>query len=429
MSFWWTMGVNQSHEATRTAQAIINLALMTGHLGRPGTGANSITGQCNAMGSRLFANASGLLGGRDFLNAGHRAEISRLLHIAPEKIPARNSLAYDQIIQGIADGRIKGLWVIATNTAHSWTDSARAGGALDKLEFLVVQDMFATTDTAQKAHLVLPAAGWGEKEGTFINSERRFGHVKKVSRAPGQALSDFSIFRLVSEYWGCAGMFSQWTSPQAVFQILKKLSAGQPCDITGIEDYRHLDASGGIQWPWPAGSGVESLNREIVEPGADSTTPPRERRLFANGKFFHADGKAKFLFDPPRPVAEPVDDTFPFVLLTGRGTSAQWHTNTRTGKSAVLRSLYPANPYVEMHPADAARLRIEPNSPVAVISRRARIECTAVVTPTTQPGQVFIPMHYDVTNQLTRAEFDPHSRQPSYKYCAVRVEKIGSAAA
>ena len=429
VSFWWTMGVNQSHEATRTAQAIINLALMTGHLGRPGTGANSITGQCNAMGSRLFANASGLLGGRDFLNAGHRAEISRLLHIAPEKIPARNSLAYDQIMQGIADGRIKGLWVIATNTAHSWTDSARAGGALDKLEFLVVQDMFATTDTAQKAHLVLPAAGWGEKEGTFINSERRFGHVKKVSRAPGQALSDFSIFRLVAEYWGCAGMFSQWTSPQAVFQILKKLSAGQPCDITGIEGYRHLDASGGIQWPWPAGSGVESLNREIVEPDADSTTPLRERRLFAKGKFFHADGKAKFLFDPPRPVAEPVDDTFPFVLLTGRGTSAQWHTNTRTGKSAVLRSLYPANPYVEMHPADAARLRIEPNSPVAVISRRARIECTAVVTPTTQPGQVFIPMHYDVTNQLTRAEFDPHSRQPSYKYCAVRVEKIGSAAA
>src|SRR2546425_3697153 len=152
--------IYQSHEATRTAQAIINLALMTGNLGRPGTGANSITGQCNAMGSRLFANASGLLGGRDFLNAGHRAEISHLLHIAPEKIPARNSLAYDQIMQGIADGRIKGLWVIATNTAHSWIDSARAGGALDKLEFLVVQDMFTTTDTAQKAHLVLPAAGW-----------------------------------------------------------------------------------------------------------------------------------------------------------------------------------------------------------------------------------------------------------------------------
>jgi assimilatory nitrate reductase catalytic subunit len=127
VSFWWTMGVNQSHEATRTAQAIINLALMTGNIGRPGTGANSITGQCNAMGSRLFANATSLLGGRDFLNAGHRAEIARLLRIPVESIPARNSLAYDQIIQGIADGKIKGLWVIATNPSHSWI--ARGGVA------------------------------------------------------------------------------------------------------------------------------------------------------------------------------------------------------------------------------------------------------------------------------------------------------------
>ena len=414
VSFWWTMGVNQGHESTRTAQALINLALMTGNIGRPGTGANSITGQCNAMGSRLFANASGLFGGRDFMNAEHRGEVARALHIAPEKIPARNSLAYDQIMEGIEAGKIKGLWVIATNTAHSWIDSARAGGALDKLEFLVVQDLFTTTDTARKAHLVLPAAGWGEKEGTFINSERRFGHVKKVSRAPGQALSDFNIFRLVAEYWGCAGMFSQWTSPQAVFQILKKLSAGTPADITGIEDYRHLDSSGGIQWPWTA-----ALEAENPDPAS-----VRERRLFADGTFFTSDRRAKFLFDNPRPVAEPADEKFPFVLLSGRGTSAQWHTNTRTGKSAVLRTLYPANAYVEINPADAARLGLAANASVAVVSRRARIECTAVVTRTVQPGQVFIPMHYEVTNKLTRAEFDPHSRQPSYKHCAVRLEKI-----
>jgi assimilatory nitrate reductase catalytic subunit len=117
-----------------------------------------------------------------------------------------------------------------------------------------------------------------------------------------------------------------------------------------------------------------------------------------------------------------VDNEYPFVLLTGRGTSAQWHTNTRTGKSAVLRSLYPENPYVEIHPADAERLGIAPNSVVAVSSRRGRIECTAFVTATVASGQLFIPMHYDVTNQLTRADFDPHSRQPSYKHCAVRLE-------
>jgi len=414
VSFWWTMGVNQGHESTRTAQAVINLALMTGNIGRPGTGANSITGQCNAMGSRLYANASGLFGGRDFLNAEQRAEVARILRIDPEKIPAKNSLAYDQILEGIDAGRIKGLWVIATNTAHSWIDSARANGTLEKLEFLVVQDLFTTTDTARKAHLILPAAGWAEKEGTFINSERRIGHVKKVARAPGQALSDFNIFRLVAEYWGCAGLFSEWTSPQAVFQILKRLSSGRPCDITGIEDYRDLEANGGIQWPWtPA---MKSANA--------TGEPARERRLFADATFFTADARAKFLFDPPRPVAEPVDQDYPFVLLSGRGTSAQWHTNTRTGKSAVLRSLYPANAYAEINPTDAARLSLVANEMVAIVSRRARIECTAVITRTVQPGQIFIPMHYDVTNKLTRAEFDPHSRQPSYKHCAVRLERI-----
>jgi anaerobic selenocysteine-containing dehydrogenase len=432
VSLWWTMGVNQSHESTRTAQAIINLALMTGNIGRPGTGANSITGQCNAMGSRLFANASGLLGGRDFMNAEHRAEVARELPLAPERIPARNSLAYDQILEGVANGKIKGLWVVATNTAHSWIDSIRANAALDRLEFLVVQDMYATTETAQRAHLVLPAAGWGEKEGTFINSERRFGHVKKVARAPGQALSDFNIFRLVASYWGCAEMFSEWTSPQAAFQILKRLSAGLPCDFTGIEDYRHLDASGGIQWPWPdegglgLGSGVQELGSEDprLETRDPRRDPPAQRRLFADGKFFHTDGKAKFLFAEPRPVAEPASEAYPFVLLSGRGTSAQWHTNTRTGKSAVLRTLYPAKAYVEIHPADAARLRLAPNAMAAVISRRGRIECTAFITPTVQPGQVFIPMHYVEINRLTRAEFDPHSRQPSYKHCAVRIESV-----
>jgi anaerobic selenocysteine-containing dehydrogenase len=431
VSFWWTMGVNQSHESTRTAQAIINLALMTGNIGRPGTGANSITGQCNAMGSRLYANVTSLIGGRDFLNADHREHVARLLHIDPARIPAKNSLAYDQIVQGIADGRIKGLWVIATNTSHSWIDSQRFNDLAGKLEFLVVQDMYPTTETARRAHLFLPAAGWGEKEGTLINSERRLGLVKKVSRAPGEALSDFNIFRLVAHYWGCGELFREWTSAEAVFQILKRLSAGQPCDITGIADYRHLDEAGGIQWPWledscklqvegcTSGNGIPAEN---LQPATCNLQPLAERRLFADGRFFTPDGRAKFIFDPPRPVAEPVDDEYPFVLLTGRGTSAQWHTNTRTGKSAVLRTLYPANAYAEIHPADAARLGITANSTVTITSRRGRIECAAFLTPTVQPGQVFIPMHYGITNELTRAEFDPHSRQPSYKHCAVRLE-------
>jgi anaerobic selenocysteine-containing dehydrogenase len=430
VSFWWTMGVNQGHESTRTAQAIINLALMTGNIGRPGTGAKSITGQCNAMGSRLFANATGLLGGHDFLNPAHREKIATTLGIPVERIPARNSWAYDQIIQGIDDGAIKGLWVVATNTSHSWISKANLPRVLGKLEFLVVQDMYSTTDTARQANLILPAAGWGEKEGTFINSERRFGLAKKVSPAPGQALADFHILQLVAHYWGCDGLFKEWSSPEAVFQILKRCSKGQPCDITGIRDYRMIDESGGVQWPFPETRNAECGTRnEAPAAAGDSAlrTPHsafKERRLFEDGRFYHTDGKAKFLYEQPRAVPEKTDAKYPFVLLSGRGTSAQWHTETRTGKSDILRRLSPESLYVEIHPADAARLGIAANATVRVASRRGTAIATALVTATVQPGQVFMPMHYAGTNELTYPAFDPYSRQPSYKYCAVRIERI-----
>ena len=408
VSFWWTMGVNQSHEGTRVAQAIINLALMTGNIGRPGTGANSITGQCNAMGSRLFSNTTNLLGGHDFLKAADREKVARLLGIEVKRIPAQNSLAYDQIIEGIATDQIKGLWVVATNTAHSWLNQNKTRKVLGKLDFLVVQDMYHSTETAQCAQLVLPAAGWGEKEGTFINSERRIGLVKKVARAPGQALSDFNICKLAAHYWGCGELFAEWTSPEAVFQILKRLSRGQPYDITGIRDYQMLDVAGGVQWPLPES---QILNAA-------------ERRLFEDGVFYHPDGKARFVFGDPREMEEAVDASYPYLLLTGRGTSAQWHTQTRTAKSAVLRQLYSENVYAEINPADAARAGIKPDSWMEITSRRGRLKARAFVTSTVAAGQIFIPMHYAVTNQLTYPSFDPHSRQPSYKACAVSIKTI-----
>jgi assimilatory nitrate reductase catalytic subunit len=428
VSFWWTMGVNQGHQATRTAQAIINLALMTGNIGKPGTGPNSITGQCNAMGSRIFSNITGLIGGREFSNEAHRAQVSALLGVPGKNIPAVNSWAYDQMVQGIRDDKIKGLWVIATNGSHSWIHQDEFNKVLAKLDFLVVQDLYPTIETAQRAHLYLPAAGWGEKEGTLINSERRIGLVKKVAPAPGQALSDFNIFRLVAEYWGCGEMFNQWSSPEAVFQILKDLSRGQPCDISGIRDYRMIDESGGIQWPFS-----EAFASQVSDSEAQSKLNGRqaglkshtERRLFENGKFYHVDHKAKFLFEEPQLPAELPDARFPFVLLTGRGTSAQWHTGSRTNKSAVLRALAPPGCYVELNPADAGRLGIAPNTRVRVTSRRASLLATAFITPTVQRGQLFIPMHYPEANRLTCSSFDPHSRQPSYKYCAVHIQPAG----
>lgn len=405
VSFWWTMGINQSYEGVRAAQSLINLALMTGNIGRPGTGANSITGQCNAMGSRLFSNTTNLLGGHDFQNPADREKVAGILNIDASRIPDQNSWAYNEILEGILKGKIKGLWVIATNTAHSWINQHQVRDVLDRLDFLVVQDMYSSTETAQLADLVLPAAGWGEKEGTFINSERRIGLIKKVAPAPGQALTDFAIFKLIAHYWGCGDLLAEWESPEAVFQILKRLSAGQPCDITGIADYRQIDEAGGIQWPYPA---------------AD---PPSEtqRRLFTDGRYFHADGRAKFLFEEPRKMPEPPTRDYPLILLTGRGSVSQWHTQTRTSKSDVLRKLSPNTLYVEVNPADARPLGIKPYDSIWLESQRGRIRLKAFITPAVQPGQVFVSMHDELANQLTDAAFDPYSKQPSYKACAVRL--------
>lgn len=410
VSFWWTMGVNQSHQGVRTAQAIINLALMTRSIGRPGTGANSITGQCNAMGSRLFSNTTNLLGGHDFASPAHRRKVAQVLGIDEAAIPRQNSWPYHKILDGVLREEIRGLWIICTNPAHSWINQGQARDILQRLDFLVVQDMYHTTETAQLADLVLPAAGWGEKEGTFINSERRLGVVRPVSPAPGEALSDFRIFKLVAEYWGCGEMFREWESPKQVFQIMKRLSAGQPCDFSGIEDYEMLDRCGGIQWPYPTDS--ESVGAEV----------PAQRRLFEDGRFHHADGRARFIFEPPRIWPEPPGERFPFVLLTGRGSAAQWHTQTRTAKSAVLRKLYPAEIYVEINPQDAKPLGIQPGNLVTVASQRGTVRARAFLTAAVRPGQLFIPMHYDVTNLLTDAVFDPYSHQPAYKACAVRIE-------
>lgn len=408
VSFWWTMGVNQSHQGVRTAQSLINLALMTGNIGRPGTGANSITGQCNAMGSRLFSNTSSLLGGHDFQNADHRAKVAGLLGIPASRIPSEPSWAYPEILAGVLSGKIKGLWIVATNPAHSWINQNVLKDVLDRLDFLVVQDMYATTETAQLADLVLPAAGWGEKEGTFINSERRIGTIRKVSKAPGQALADFSIFRLVAEAWGCGEMFRRWTTPQATFDILKSLTKDRPCDISGIRGYDHLDQAGGIQWPYP-------------EQQAD-TRP--QRRLFEDRRFYHADGKAKFVFEAPRPLPEKPNERYPFLLLTGRGTVAQWHTETRTRQSPVLRKLSASGAICEINPADARELQIRTQDAVVIESQRGSIQAKAFVTPTISAGQVFLPMHDGTTNQLTDAVFDPYSRQPAYKSCAVRIAKL-----
>ena len=409
VSWWWTMGVNQSYEGVRTAQAMINLALITGNIGKPGTGANSITGQCNAMGSRLFSNTTSLVGGHDFAIPEHRAKVAAGLDIPESRIPADSSLAYDQILAAAEEGKIKGLWIIATNPFHSWIDSGRLAALREKLEFLVVQDMYHTTESALAADLVLPAAGWGEKDGCFINSERRIGTLKKVRQAPGIALSDFRIFRLIASAWGCEDLFGRWTDPEAAFRLLRDLTKDRPCDITGIEGYAMIDEIGGIQWPFRTGREEPKLS---------------ERRLFEDGIFYTPGGKAKILFSPPSEMPEPSDRDYPYTLLTGRGTSSQWHTQSRTAKSDILRKLYPREVYIEISPQDAARHGLKEHDMVQVRSRRGVLEASVYIAPTVRPGQVFLPMHYPEVNRLTHPAFDPHSRQPNYKACAVALEKV-----
>jgi anaerobic selenocysteine-containing dehydrogenase len=407
VSFYWTMGVNQSHQGVRTAEAIINLSLITGNVGRPGTGPNSITGQCNAMGSRLFSNTTSLYCGRDFANPGHRRQVADIAGIDEPLVPAQASWAYDRILEGIGDGSIRGLWIIATNPVHSWIDKSGLSSLLDRLDYLVVQDMYHSTETAERADLVLPAAGCGEKEGTFINSERRISVIGRIQQPPGEALADFDIFKGIARAWGCGELLREWSSPEAVFGIMKRLSKGTACDFSGIRDYAQIVEKGGIQWPYPEGF----------------ETADKERRLFADGRFFHPDGRAKLFFEDVVPLPEVASVEYPFVLLTGRGTIAQWHTQTRTGKVPALRKIYPEEAYVEVNPEDAARLGIGEADRVEVSSRRGRVKVKAAVRDTVPPGEVFMPMHYFETNLLTYPAFDPYSREPAYKMGAVSLKK------
>ncbi|MHA1680588.1 MAG: molybdopterin oxidoreductase family protein [Promethearchaeota archaeon] len=408
VSFWWMVGINQSHQATRTAQAIINLALMTGNIGKPGTGANSITGQCNAMGARIFSNTTSLLGGYKFNSLEDREKVAGVLGMEPSLIPSKGSWSYEKILDGIDRGDVKGLWIICSNPAHSWISNTRIEGTFAKLDFLVVQDMYYTTETARMADLILPAAGTGEKGGTFVNSERRIGILQKAVDPPGEALPDFAIFQKIAHHWGCRDLFDEWRDPEAVFNIIKRLTRGKPWDITGIQGYAQLLECGGIQWPFPEGMDYP---------------PPQERRLFSSGKFYHPDGKAIFLFDDYQEPPEEVDAEYPFILITGRGSVYQWHTQTRTLKSKLLAKHAPAEPYVEICEEDARTLGIEDGEWITVASRRASSKVRTKITGSVKSGELFMPMHYIETNRLTFPSFDEFSREPMYKYAAITIRK------
>jgi anaerobic selenocysteine-containing dehydrogenase len=403
----WTMGVNHSTIGTATVNAICNLALLTGKIGRSGSAPFSITGQCNAMGSREASFTSSMPGYRKFDDPADRAELASLLNIDEQRLPAKRGLAYPDIIEATVAKKIRALWIIATNPLVSYPNQGLLRHGLSNLDFLVVQDGYHPTPTTELADLVLPAAIWGEKEGTYTNSERRVSKVNPAVEPPGEARSDFDIFLAVAAELGCReSLFPGWTCPEDAFNEWRRVSSGRLCDYSGIS-YELLATQGATQWPLAEGATRQSCSR-----------------LYADANFKTADGRAKLICAAWAPFPEQPGGEYPFVLNTGR-TVEHWHTRTKTKEVPILERLSP-RAWLEINPRDAQRLGLRSHDAVDIISRRGRTRGVELrLTEITAPGQVFMPFHFFETNvnEVTQSAFDPISREPNYKQCAVRVER------
>jgi assimilatory nitrate reductase catalytic subunit len=403
----WTMGVNHSTKGTETVSAICNLALLTGHIGRAGAAPFSITGQSNAMGTREAGFASSMPGYRKFDDPGHRAELAALWGVDESRLPRKRGLAYPDIVEGAVGGTIRAMWIIATNPLVSFPNQDVLRQALSNLDFLVVQDGYHPTPTTELAHLVLPAAIWGEKEGTYTNSERRVSKVNRAVDPVGEARPDFDIFLALAEKLACRDeLFPGWQTPEDAFNEWRRVSRGRLCDYSGIS-YELLSQADAVQWPLPEGS----------QPEGDS-------RLYGDGVFQTADGRARLLCGHWEPFPEQPNREYPLVLNTGR-TVEHWHTGTKTRSVPILERLSPAA-WIEMNPRDALPMGLRSHDRVDIVSRRGRVRGVELrLTEIIAPGQVFMPFHYfeSNVNEVTQSAFDPVSREPNYKQCSVSVEK------
>lgn len=397
----WTMGVNHSTQGAATVTAINNLALITGQIGRAGAAPFSITGQCNAMGTREAGFTSSLPGYRKFDNPDDRQALADLWDIDVRYIPKARGLAYPDIIEAAVTGKIKALWFIATNPAVSFPNYSVLEQALRSVEFLVVQDGFHPTPTSDFADLVLPAGIWGEKEGTYTNSERRVSKANRIVDPPGEARADFDIFLDLAERMGVGKvLYPGWSTTKDAFLEWQRVSAGRMCDYSRFT-WEEIEAAGGMQWGG--------------------------QRLYADGVFPTSDGRAKLHLVPCDPFVEQPNKEYDFILNTGR-TVEHWHTRTKTAQVDMLNKMVP-NAWLEMNPIDAKRLKLSSHDRVTVVSRRSKVANLELrITAIVAPGQVFMPFHFSETNSnlVTLGAFDPISREPNFKQCAVRVEKTAA---
>ncbi len=396
----YSQGVNQSACGTDKVNAILNCHLATGRIGKPGMGPFSVTGQPNAMGGREVGGLANMLANHlEFDNAAHRRGVREFWE-SPTICSAAGLKAVD-LFQACADGRIKALWVMSTNPAVSLPDSDTVAAAISNVPFVVASDIMEKTDTNDLAHVLLPATGWGEKDGTVTNSERRISRQRAFLTAPGTARPDWQIISDVATRMGFGDAFA--------FQ--------SPADI--FAEYVALDAAAS-RFPRDLDLSIfADANYAKLLP---TQWPQNKHRFFADGKFYHPDGKARMI-----PVQAPALTKPRFALNTGRNRD-QWHTMTRTGKSARLGP-HLAEPYAEINPADAAALGATPGSLIAVESIYGRALLRALITPRTAAGQIFAPMHWTrqramagTINSVIAPVTDPFSGQPALKSTTVTAE-------
>jgi predicted molibdopterin-dependent oxidoreductase YjgC len=406
----WTMGINQSTHGSDGVVAINNLNLVTGNIGKPGGSSLSITGQCNAMGTREWSSCSGLPGYRALENEQDRKDIAAYWGIDPEFFPKQRGMFMTDILPAIETGQIKGLWLIATNPMSSMANTARIRKTLEKLEFLVVQDAYRDVETNEYSHVFLPAAVWAEKEGCFTNTERRVNLIRNVCSPHGNSKTDLWIFNESAKRFEQGRKISFPETPEGVFEELKELSKGRMLDYSGMS-YDSIEKNRGIQWP---------CNEE--------TSPQGSQRLYTDGRFQFPDGRARLIALPFVDNNECPDSDYPFWLNSGRVVE-HFHTRTRTGKVGNANKFSPT-PYMEMNPDAAAALGIQHGSYARLVSRRSDAVVMVQCTQRVPHDMVFIPFHYhECVNRLSLGLLDPHSRQPAYKQCSVRIEPVADQAA
>lgn len=406
----YCMGLNQSSSGTAKNSALINLHLATAQIGRPGAGPFSLTGQPNAMGGRESGGMATLLPGhRDPADAAHRAEIAAIWGLgAGESLPGPGHTALAQF-EAAARGEIKALWIVCTNPAQSLPDQALVRAALQRCELVILQEAFAGTATAAFAHLQLPAATWGEKEGTVTNSERRISRVRAAVPPPGEARADWRIARDIGRRLevvlrpGLPSLFAT-DSPEALWNEHRETTRGRDLDITGLS-WAQLERDGPQQWPYTSGGTA---------------------RLYTDHRFATADGRARFIAAPYRPPAERVDPRYPLALTTTR-LRDQWHGMSRSGSVPGLFAHEPA-PALRLNPATAARRRLRDGELLRLRTARGEALLPLRVDERVAPGQAELPMHWGSeflgrgVNELTSRARCPQAQQPELKFSALAVE-------